>query len=153
MPGPTGKGVRMRAFAMLEALATRHRVTCLVVPLWDPRGAHDVPLPTAHLAEVIVAPPGPAYAVHRRLLAQAWYRRLAARASARLGPWPLECIVLPATIGSARLAGRRFRRVHAFRLCSAPFAAPFLDDARLSIDLDDLDPKSRRRFLPEAKAR
>ncbi|MBY0273951.1 glycosyltransferase family 4 protein [Candidatus Binatia bacterium] len=146
MPGPTGKGVRMRAHAVLEALAALHAVTCLVVPLWDPRGAHDVPAETSRIAEVVVAPPPAAYAVHRRLLAQAWYRRLAARAAARVAPWPLESIGIPATIGSRRLAGRRFRRVHAFRLCTAPFAAPFLVGARLSIDLDDLEGDKQRRI-------
>lgn len=155
MPGPTGKGVRMRAYALLEALATRHRVTCLVVPLWDPRGAHDVPADTARLAEVTVAPPGPAYAVHRRLLSQPWYRMLAARAAMRSGsPRPLESIGIPATVGTAPLRGRRFPHVHAFRLCIAPFTEPFLDGARLSIDLDDLDGDKQRRIarLPETSA-
>lgn len=152
MPGPTGKGVRMRAHAVLEALVARYTVTCLVVPLWDPRGAHDVPADTARLAEVVVAPPPAAYALHRRLLAQTWYRRLAARAAARVAPWPLESIGIPSTIGSARLAGRRFRHVHAFRLCTAPFAGRFLDGARLSIDLDDLEGDKQRRLarLPGA---
>lgn len=155
MPGPTGKGVRMRAYALLEALATRHRVTCLVVPLWDPRGAHEVPADTARLAAVTVAPPGAAYAVHRRLLSQPWYRLLAARASARAGsPRPLESIGIPATIGSAPLRGRRFQHVHAFRLCAVPFAEPFVDGSRLSIDLDDLDGDKQRRIarLPETDA-
>jgi len=141
----------MRAYSVLEALATRHTVTCLVVPLWDPRGQTDVPAATAALAEVVLAPPGPAYAVHRRLLSRAWYRRLAAHASARLGPSPLESVVVPSTVGASRLAGRRFANVHAFRLCTAPFAAPFLDGARLSIDLDDLEGEARRRIarLPD----
>jgi glycosyltransferase involved in cell wall biosynthesis len=156
MPGPTGKGVRMRAHAILAALAARHVVHCLVIPLWDPRGAHDVPAETERLAAVTIAPPGPTYALHRRLLSQPWYRLLAARASSRSGsPRPLESIGIPATIGSARLRERRFPYVHVFRLCTAPFAQPFLDDGvRLSIDLDDLDGDKQRRIarLPETGA-
>lgn len=145
MPGPTGKGVRMRAFAVLEALAARHAITCLVVPLWDPRGACEVPTETARLAEVIVAPPPEAYAVHRRLLSRPWYRRLAALAALRVAPRPLESLGIPATIARNRLTGRRFRHVHVFRLCVAPLAAPFLGGARLGIDLDDLEGDKQRR--------
>lgn len=149
LPSPTGKGVAMRSFAVLEALAARYSVTCLAVPLWDPRGARAVDDAAAALAEVIVAPPGAAYAVHRRLLSSAAYRRATARLATFLGPWPLESIVVPASRTSARLAGRRFERVHAFRLCTAPLAAPFLDRARdrarLSIDLDDLEGDRQRR--------
>jgi len=136
----------MRSFAMLEALAARHDVTCLAVPLWEPRGAREISSAAAALAEVIVAPPGPVYAVHRRLLSSAPYRRAAARVSARLGPWPLESMVVPASRTGARLARRRFARVHAFRLCTAPLAAPFLEGARLGIDLDDLEGDRQRRL-------
>lgn len=145
MPSPTGKGVAMRAFTTLEALAARHAVTCLVVPLWEPRGMRAVPASLAALADVVVAPPGAAYAVHRKLLSQPSYRRLAARLALRLGPWPLESVVVPPRCVVRRLHGRRFDRVHAFRLCSAPFAAPLLAGARLSVDLDDLESDTLRR--------
>lgn len=144
MPNPTGKGVSMRSFAVLEGFAARYAVTCLVVPLWDPRGAHDVPTATSRLAEVIVAPPGTLYAVPRRLLSFPWYRRLAARVSARLGPWPLESVGVSSSATTRRLGGRRFDRVHAFRLCMAPFAAACLGGASLSVDLDDLEGETLR---------
>lgn len=152
MPGPTGKGVRMRAYAVLEAFARRYAVTCLVVPLWDPRGECNVPRETAALAEVVVAPPGPVYALHRRLLSLAWYRRMIAASLLRSGSSTLENVVVPQAIGSSRLAGRRFHRVHAFRLCTAPFSAPFTEDAeRFSIDVDDLEGETKRRIarLPD----
>lgn len=142
----------MRAYSVLEAFARRYSVTCLVVPLWDPRGQHDVPRETAALAEVVVAPPGPAYALHRRLLSLAWYRRMVATALLRSGSSTLESVVVPQTIGSSILAGRRFHRVHAFRLCTAPFSTPFAEDgALLSIDVDDLEGETKRRIarLPD----
>ncbi len=145
MPSPTGKGVAMRAFATLEALAARHAITCLVVPLWEPRGTRAVPASLAAVADVVVAPPGAAYAVHRKLLSLPAYRRVAARLAVRLGPSPLETLVVPASGVVRHLGRRRFDRVHAFRLCTAPFAAPLLDGARLSVDLDDLESDTLRR--------
>ena len=139
MPSPTGKGVSMRSFAVLEAFAARYAVTCLVVPLWDPRGAHDVPDELARLAQVVVAAPGIAYVVPRRLLSFPRYRQLAARTSARFGPWPLESIGTSSAAATRQLDGRRFGRVHAFRLCMAPYAAALPGNARSSVDLDDLD--------------
>lgn len=145
LPSPTGKGVAMRAHATLAALAARHAVTCLVVPLWEPRGTRAAPASLAALADVVVAPPGAAYAVHRKLLSRPSYRRLAARVATRLGPWPLESLAVPASRVVRQLRRRRFDRVHAFRLCTAPFAAPLLGGARLSIDLDDLESDKLRR--------
>jgi len=145
MPSPTGKGVAMRAFATLEALAARHAVTCLVVPLWEPRGTRAVPASLASLASVVVAPPGAAYAVHRKLLSLPAYRRIAARLAVHCGPSPLETLVVPASSVVRYLGRRRFDRVHAFRLCTAPFAAPLLEGARLSVDLDDLESDTLRR--------
>lgn len=159
MPSPTGKGVRMRAYSVLEAFARRHSVTCLVVPLWDPRGEHDVPRSTAELAEVVVASPGPAYALHRRLLSLAWYRRIVATMLLRSGDSTLENVVVPRNIGLTGLGGRRFDRVHAFRLCAAPFSSPFIDEAEFfSIDVDDLEGETKRRIArlpdtPQAMAR
>jgi glycosyltransferase involved in cell wall biosynthesis len=151
LPSPTGKGVAMRAHATLEALAARHAVTCLVVPLWEPRGTRTASASLAALADVVVAPPGAAYAVHRKLLSLPSYRRIAARLATRLGPWPLESLAVPSSRPVRLLRGRRFDRVHAFRLCTAPFAAALPNGARLSIDLDDLESDKLRRVaaLPD----
>lgn len=137
----------MRAYSILEAFAQRYSVTCLVVPLWDPRGARGVPGATASLADVVVASPGRIYAVHRRLLSLAWYRRLVATVFPGNGSSTLENIVVPPGIGSSILAGRRFGRVHAFRLCTAQFSIPFsADGGLLSIDVDDLEGETKRRI-------
>lgn len=157
-PDPNGKGVAMRAYWTLKAVAERRPTTLLVAPLGknDPGLVSDAA--RALCTDVIfsAAPrlprPGPFL--------------FAALGVAPIPVWPsaaervLSVFKTPAehrTVTSGRLrriadmlAGRRFTHIHTFRLYAAPIAFAARDALgtrpRMTLDVDDMESVTRRRF-------
>jgi glycosyltransferase involved in cell wall biosynthesis len=146
MPASAGNGLAMRAGLLLDALAADHAVSLLVVPVADPGAGGELPAfvrRRAVRAEVLdLAGRGdPAYPAGGATVA-------ARRAYPR--PALARFATAPLLREAAARAGRRFAVVHVMRLYLAPFAAPFLaaGPARplAVLDLDDDEPRTRRRL-------
>lgn len=161
MPAESGNGLAMRAGVFLEALATDHDVTLVVIPVSGPAEADAIPAWVARLARrVVVVPADDRGDTHHGLISRV--RDPDERARAALAyPRPLLTrFASPRAIAAvaARIGDVSVDVVHVFRVYMAPFAAPFLaprpDGARALgvLDLDDDEPTTRRR-LAEVLAR
>src|SRR5260221_13771998 len=142
VPALTGNGLAMRAGMVLQALAERHQISLLVVPLYPP---HGIPIPSVIAAlcrETAVLPPnpgGPKPAPLRLRPLLGWFSR-SVRGEDFL---PDERVMQ---------AGKAFRHVpfdvvHVFRLSMLPFARSYLGShhrPRRHLDLDDIESTTRR---------
>lgn len=155
MPDETGHGLAMRTGMFLEALATDHEVSLLVLPLAGPADPAAIPdLVARHAVRVVVLPTegrvDPLFGLISRL------KDPAERAKALLAyPRPAMCrFATSDTVAEAaeQLAEIGFDLVHVSRLYMAPFAVPFLGARRAAarpvcvLDLDDDEPRTRRRL-------
>lgn len=136
LPDVTGNGLAMRAGAVLEALSAHYRVSLVVVPLYAPYG---VTIPdairmlcfrSAVLPSSLHVPP----AAHASL----WTvirQLIGARQASRSSDLPFADVA--------------FSIVHVFRLAVLPYARPYSErsqDARLHLDLDDIESDTHRRL-------
>src|SRR5262249_51227225 len=134
----------------LEALAEDHEVSLLVVTVGRPSHPDAVPDFVARRARVVVLPTAGRVDTHYGLIARV--KDPVERTKAMLAyPRPLLCRF--ATTGAIREAAERipdaFDIVHVLRVYMAPFATPFLsrgDRPRAVLDLDDDEPRTRRRL-------
>jgi polysaccharide biosynthesis protein PslH len=152
----------MRAGVFLEGLAADHDIHLLVIPVAAPPEAPvDSDFVAQHTRRAVVLPlDGRAdslYGLIRRLTDPA------AREAALVAyPRPALCrFATPQAVrdAAALFADARFDVVHTMRLYLAPFAAPYLEASAPSgrpacvLDLDDDEPRTRRRLAARHAAR
>ena len=140
LPDDRGNGLAMRGALFLRAFCRRWNVRLLVVDLFGTGVPFRAwPRVTEACAEAVMIRPAPDPLLDHiaAIPDPAW--RAAAMAGYRLPR--LASFAQPTAVRAALacLGCRNFNRVHAFRLYMAPFAAPFLESARSSLDADDDD--------------
>jgi len=121
MPAFTGNGLAMRAAAVLEALAWRHAVSLLVVPLYPP---YDEPIP------------GAIAGLCRESRVVAWAPAIQLPSG--------TAVDLRAGAAAKAFANAAFDRVHVFRLAAIPYALTYLDPPHRPppvrhLDLDEVE--------------
>lgn len=153
MPAVTGNGLAMRAWMLLEALATDYRVHLLVIPVAGTSAILDPRAASGCCAAVTVQDPAGRVDPLFHLVSRVKDRRerLAAQRS-----YPRPALCRFATTSAIREAagafpGVTFHEVHVFRLYMAPFADPYLDARPESrptccLDLDDHESRTRSRL-------
>ena len=146
----------MRAGLFLEALASVHEVSLLVVPVAGPVPGEGLPSFVArHAARTVILDPAASVDSHLALIAR--IADPAAREEA-LRAYPRPLLAGAATPGAVRyaadqLAGIPFDLVHVMRLYMAPFAVPWLQASggtrrpRSIMDLDDDEVRTRRALM------
>ncbi len=148
VPALAGSGVAMRAGCMIEALARKHEVSLLVVPLIagsDEQIDRRIAKYCAEVKTVSLRNADPEFERIERIADPA--SRLASLA---LYPKPvLFRLATPENIQRAADAykGRSFDTAHVFRLYAAPFAEPFLGkNAESWLDLDEVESETQKQL-------
>lgn len=145
-PALGGNGLAMRAGVLLEALAARHDVSLLVVPVAGP--GEPAPALAARCAATAMLPLAGREDGLFRLIARV---RDPGERLAALERYPRPLLCCYATAEAVRAAAgafpQRFDAVHVFRLYLAPFAGPHLTaGVPVRLDLDDIESRTRRRL-------
>ncbi len=146
LPTPTGGGIQLRAFWLLRALASRHRVVLVTASSSPGARAPEAIRPFCDEAISLELDRDPGL----------FARRLVRRASPGLFHWlhgvPRDLV--PVTRQGARLlarslGGQPVELVHCFRLCMMPVALHLLEVTGApasQLDLDDIESRTRARL-------
>lgn len=152
LPRLTGNGLAMRAGALLEALSQDCEVHLLVIPISSPINETMAPELQARCASFKAHPPGGSVQLLRRAL----HHPLLRPAAALLNIPPVEWkYTSPGFIRRVHehFTPARFDIIHVFRLCTYPFAEPFIrtnPEALVFLDLDDIDSQARETMTRHA---
>jgi glycosyltransferase involved in cell wall biosynthesis len=135
-PDTEGNGLAMRAGMFLEALAQKHRVSLLAVPVFNQRSDTSGPFMAEHCAEMFEVAVGVDHSQLGRFQKRAEQLPLLRHFASLAKP------------AAAALAGRRFDVIHAMRLYTAPLALQLAKgtNARLHLDLDDIESTTHSRL-------
>ncbi|CCF84779.1 conserved hypothetical protein [Nitrolancea hollandica Lb] len=131
MPADSGNGLAMRAATMLRLLLRDYRVSLLIVPLYSPGPARELPDWVRTRCENVrwVPEPGPGTTRH---------------ADHTIGQDRLDAWVDTA---ARAYPSDTFDVIHVFRTATMPFAGPYLNRAaEWHLDLDDVESRVQERL-------